>query len=603
MYPGQEIPHDDWLHWTKAAQNWNGMCAECHSTNLEKGYDPASRTFDTSWSEIDVSCEACHGPGSAHVAWAEIEPMARPPEENYGLVVRTSGIESEQQVELCAPCHSRRTELGGYDHRGANLLDHHIPSLLDDGLYYPDGQILEEVYVYGSFLQSKMYRNGVRCSDCHDVHSLQLIREGNELCLQCHTAAVYDSSDHHFHKKVHEGQPSEGALCVKCHMPERPYMVIDYRADHSLRVPRPDLTLEIGVPNACGQSGCHEDRSAEWAADHFTRWYGIARRPHYGTVLEAGRRGAPEAGPELVRLAGDPLYPALVRATALSLLGPYPGEESAWAFRNALADDDALVRYTAVQAVNTTDPRELVDVVAPLLADPAKAVRGQAAVRLVPVPRELLKPYQQAALDSALNEYRTAMGHSLDFAPSAHNLGNLYAALGDPAKAEEYYRTAIEIDDLFYPAKMNLAVLYNGQGRNAEAEGLLREVIGSYPEVHEAPYSLGLLLAEVGRPAEAAAFLEQAATGMPERSRAHYNLGLLLQSLGRRSEAEAALQRAVELEPESLEYLYALADHYVKRGEPRRALPLAERMIAAHPEDPLGREYKAFVEQATRAQE
>jgi predicted CXXCH cytochrome family protein len=583
MYPGEEIPHDDWLHWTRGAQNWNGMCAECHSTNLVKGYDPASKTFDTSWSEIDVSCEACHGPGS--------------------LVVRTSGIDSRQQVELCAPCHSRRTELGGYDHTGADLLDHHIPRLLDEGLYFSDGQILDEVYVYGSFLQSKMYRNDVRCGDCHDVHSLQLVREGNELCLQCHTAAVYDSSDHHFHKKIHEGEPSDGALCVKCHMPERPYMVIDDRADHSLRVPRPDLTLELGVPNACSQSGCHDDKSAQWAADYFTLWYGIARRSHYGTALEAGRQRAPEAGPELIRLAGDPLYPALVRATALSLLGRYPGGESTRAFNRALADDDPLVRYTAVQAVNTADPRELVGLVAPLLADPTKAVRGQAAVRLAPVPRDLLEPYQRAALDSALNEYRTAMSYTLDFAASGHNLGNLYSTLGDPAKAEEYYRTALEIDDLFYPAKMNLAVLYNGQGRNAEAETLLREVVVDYPAVYEAAYSLGLLLVEMERPAEAAEFLAQAADGMPERSRAHYNLGLLLQSLERRSEAEAALQAALELEPESLEYLYALADHYVKRGEPARALPLAERMIAAHPDDPLGPELKAFLERSLQAQE
>jgi tetratricopeptide (TPR) repeat protein len=601
MYPGQEIPHDDWLHWTKGGQNWNGMCAECHSTNLVKGYDPATKTFDTSWSEIDVSCEACHGPGSAHVEWAEIEPMARPRVDNYALVVRTSGIASRQQVELCAPCHSRRTELGGYDHTGADLLDHHIPSLLDEGLYYSDGQILDEVYVYGSFLQSKMYRNNVRCSDCHDVHSLQLLREGNALCLQCHTAAVYDSSDHHFHKKIYEGEPSDGALCVKCHMPERPYMVIDERADHSLRVPRPDLTLELGVPNACGQSGCHDDKSAQWAADYFTRWYGVARRSHYGTVLEAGRRGAPEAGPELIRLAGDPLYPAIVRATALSLLGRYPGEASTRAFNSALADDDALVRHTAVQAVNTADPRELVELVAPLLADPAKAVRGQAAVRLAPVPRELFKPYQSAALDSALNEYRTAMSYTLDFAASGHNLGNLYATLGDPAKAEEYYRTALEIDDLFYPAKMNLAVLYNRQGRNAEAETLLREVLGAYPEVYEAAYSLGLLLVEMGRPGEAVEFLAQAADGMPERSRVPYNLGLLLQSLGRWAEAEAALRRALELEPESLDYLYALADHYVKRGEPARALPLAERMIAAHPDDSLGPELKTFLQGALQA--
>jgi tetratricopeptide (TPR) repeat protein len=381
-------------------------------------------------------------------------------------------------------------------------------------------------------------------------------------------------------------------------MPEQPYMVIDYRADHSMRVPRPDLTLELGVPNACGQSGCHDDHSAGWAAAHLIEWYGEARRPHYGTTLEAGRRQDPEALPELVQLAGDTALPALVRATALSLLGQYPGQEGRRAFEAALADPDPLVRHTAVQSVKTPDPRELVGLLGPLLADPTTAVRIQAAVRLAPVPRELLEPYQGVALDSALDEYRTAMAYSLDFSFAGHNLGNLYASLGDAAKAEGFYRAAIEIDGLFYPAKMNLAVLYNRQGRNAEAETLLREVLDADPEMYEAAYSLALLLVEMNRPPEAAEFLARAAEGMPERSRVHYNLGLLLQSLERQPEAEAALTRALELEPESLDYLYALADHYLKRGEPARALPLTERMIAADPENPLGPQMKAFVERA-----
>jgi hypothetical protein len=162
LYPDEVIPADDWLHWTRAAQNWNGMCAECHSTNLQKNFDAASNTYTTTWSEIDVSCEACHGPGSDHVAWAEIQPMARPVIDNYGLVLRTGDISSREQVELCAPCHSRRSELGDWDHTTTALLHSQLPSVLDEGLYHADGQILDEVYVWGSFTQSKMYANDVR---------------------------------------------------------------------------------------------------------------------------------------------------------------------------------------------------------------------------------------------------------------------------------------------------------------------------------------------------------------------------------------------------------------------------------------------------------
>ena len=596
LYPGQEIPPEDWLHWTRPAQNWNGMCAECHSTNLRKAYDPDTDSFDTTWSEIDVSCEACHGPGSGHVAWAEIPPMARPDLEDYGLVIPTGEVTSQQQVELCAPCHSRRTELGDYDHTRVALMDSQLPALLREGLYHADGQILDEVYVWGSFVQSKMHQNDVRCSDCHDVHSLSLHREGNDLCLQCHRADAYDAYDHHFHKKVHEGKPSDGALCVKCHMPESLYMVVDWRADHSLRIPRPDLSQEIGTPNACTQGGCHDDKPLQWSVDAFQKWYGIARKPHYGTILAAGREGDPGAREGLIRLAVNPLFPTLVRATALSLLERYPGDETSAALRSALLDDEDLLRHTAVQSLAVADPRERVSLLAPLLFDPVKAVRLAAVSQLAGTPEDLFKPYQLEAYREVLDEYVATMEHSLDFAFAGLNLGNLHAALGRAEEAKSFYRRAIAVDDLFLPAKINLAVLLSGEGKNREAEQLLREVVAAYPENHEAAYMLGLLLVELQQPVEALDWLERAAEGAPRNARIRYNLALLQQSVGRDAEAETALREALELEPDNPDYLYALADHYLKRGRFEQALPLAERLCEIRPDLEIGPQMKAFIE-------
>lgn len=596
LYPGQRIPQDDWLHWTQGGQNWNGMCAECHSTNLKKGFDPQTGTFETSWSEIDVSCEACHGPGLEHVAWAEVPPMARLERENFGLVIRTRNISAREQVELCAPCHARRSELGDYDHTSGALLHSLVPALLEEGLYHADGQILEEVYVYGSFVQSKMYVNDVRCDDCHDVHTLKLKADGNELCAQCHQAQIYDSADHHFHKKVHLGEPSDGALCVKCHMPEQPYMVIDWRADHSLRVPRPDLTAELGVPNACGQAACHADRPLSWIVDSHERWYGQAKKPHYGTVLAAGRNGDPKALPKLVRLAGDPLYSPVVRATALALLRPYSGEESTGAFERALVDDEALVRYTAVMNAYATSTEHLVEMLVPLLFDPVKGVRIQAASRLAGAPPELLEPYQREALASGINEFEKDMRYSLDFAFAGHNLGNLYTNLGRPNDAERAYRAAIAVDDLFTPAKVNLATLLNAAGRNDEAESLLRQVLEAEPEAHEVAYSLGLLLAELQRFDEASVFLARASGGVPDRARVHYNHGLVLQVLERFTEAEAALVRALALSPEAPDILHALADHHLRRRQLGHAREYAVRLVDAHPDHQAGRQLLAFID-------
>ncbi len=598
LYPAQNIPPEDWLHWTRNGQNWNGMCAECHSTNLIKAYDQDTKTFQTTWSEIDVSCEACHGPGSLHVQWAELPPMARPETEDYELVIRTSDITSRQQVELCGPCHSRRTELGDYDHRRMDLLDNILPAVLREGLYHADGQILDEVYVWGSFVQSKMYRNNVRCSDCHDAHSLQLVEEGNSLCLQCHRADTYDQYEHHFHQKVYEGEPSDGALCVKCHMVEQPYMVIDWRADHSFRLPRPDLTAELGVPNACTQVGCHDDRPLGWSIRSYRQWYGEAKRPHYGRVLAAGREGRPDAREDLIRLAGDALYPEIVRATALSLLSEYPSEESTAAFNRALSDPEALLRYTALTSLSASSREEYVELVSPLLFDAVKAVRIEAASRLAGAPEGMLEPYQREALAEVLGEYRETMEYSLDFAFAGHNLGNLYSTLGDASRAERYYRSAIEVDDLFFPAKVNLAILYNATGRNRDAERLLREVVDAYPDQYDAAYSLGLLLAEMDRVGEAVDFLGMASYGVPGWGRAHYNYGLALQAVGRVSEAEERLLQALETEPENPDFLFALADHYLRRGQPGRAVEMAARLLSVAPDFPQGQQLLAAARQA-----
>ena len=596
LYPDTRIAAGDWLHWTRNGQNWNGMCAECHSTNLRKGYDAENKTFNTTWSEIDVSCEACHGPGSQHVAWAEIDPMGRPEVEDYGLVVRSSSVDNRQQVEMCAPCHSRRSEVGDYDHSQVNLLENVVPSLLEEGIYHPDGQILEEDYVWGSFVQSKMYRHGVRCNDCHDVHSLALHKEGNELCLQCHQGDTYDTDTHHFHQQVVDGEPSDGALCVKCHMPEQLYMVVDYRADHSIRVPRPDLSLKIGVPNACSQSGCHNDQSVEWSVEAYREWYGKARKPHFGTVLAAARAGETGAQDGLTSLVENPLYPAIVRATALSASQAYPGEQTSRLMQRALNDDEALLRHTAVEGVTDETPERLVELLAPLLFDSVRAVRISAASRLGAVGREYFKAYQREALDKELAEYIEAMKASLDFAAAGMNLGNLYNSQGNAEEAEHYYRAALDVDDLFYPAKMNLAILLSQQGKNNETEQLLREVLAAYPDEHDASYSLALLLVSLNRIDEALTFLAQASAGMPQRPRVHYNYGLLLAQLEKDVEAEKALRQALHLEPRSTDYLFALIDFYYKRGRLAEALEVAERLIAAHPEIRFGHDIKAAIE-------
>jgi predicted CXXCH cytochrome family protein len=440
-----------------------------------------------------------------------------------------------------------------------------------------------------------MFRMGVRCTDCHDAHRLKLHKEGNDVCLQCHSAAAYDDSLHHFHKKEYQGRPSAGALCISCHMPKTAYMVVHRRADHSIRVPRPDLTKEIGVPNACSRSGCHADKPLSWVTEAFDRWYGTARKPHYGTVLAAGRRGDSTAKADLLRLAGDALSPTIVRATALSLLGGYRGSDVTAAFRTALLDPEPLLRRTAVAEAPIEDETERVSRLAPLLADPFRAVRLEAAALLAGTPASLLRPYQQDALATALADYVRAMEYSLDFSSAGHNLGLLYQRLNEPAKAEESYRRAVAVDNLSYPPKVNLALLLAAQGRSDEAETLLREVLAAYPELAEVRYSLGLLVAETGRMDEAAELLASAASGMPAYARAAYNAGLALSRVGRDVEAERMLRHAVLLEPSSYDILFALGDFLLRRGRPAEVATIAARLETIDPTRPEAAQLKSGI--------
>ena len=591
LYPNERHKPDDPLHSTGRYQNWNLMCSECHSTNLARRYDAKTDTYDTRWAELSVGCQACHGPGSAHVAWAG-KPGAKDGKGlgavALGLAVDFRGTDSRYQVEACAPCHSRRQRLSDGETPGKPFLDNYHPALLREGLYHADGQQQDEVYIWGSFLQSRMYAQGVRCTDCHDAHSLKLKADGNAVCTQCHQSAGnarfptlkkadYDSPAHH-----HHAAGSSGVSCAHCHIPAKNYMVIDARPDHSFRIPRPDLSVKIGTPNAC--NGCHDRKTPQWAADAVATWYGPGRRQeaHYGEVFAAARAQRPEAVGGLDALAADRGQPAIVRATALSLLRDYGAAHTRSAV-NAKNDPEALVRAAAAAALAAVPAAERVAYVAPLLRDPVRLVRIEAARALVDVPPGQIAGATRADYDRAYAELIAAEASLADMPPTQLNLAGLALRRGDVAAAEAGYRRALAMDPYFEAAYNALASFLSSQRRNADAESTLREGIRRVPSNGHLHYSLGLLLAEEKRMQEAIAETEQAAKLLPGESRVHYNLGLMQEQRGQLPQAEAALGKARALGDS--EAAYALALLYAKQGKRAQALPLAEELARANPGD------------------
>lgn len=632
LYPSDPIPAQDPLHWTRALQNWNYMCADCHTTNLQKNYDVTTNTYRTEWSEIDVSCEACHGPASLHVQLADSWSLFWDRKRGNGLVsFSPQKCDNKTVVDSCAPCHARRRPIASPFPPGEAFLNYYVPELLDGNLYYPDGQILDEDYEYASFLQSLMYRKGVRCADCHDPHTARVkfaekakvgeVRQpyaDNKLCGQCHLPSKYDTVQHHHHPD----STKPGTHCVECHMPETTYMVVDARRDHSLRIPRPDLTVSLGIPNACNL--CHQDpekgETPEWAVEWVNKWYGPRKEPsHFAYAFEKGRRLDSSGVVELLAVARRQDLSAIVRASAVLLLANYGSEAARGAVFAAARDPEPLVRLAAARALQNVAIREDdVPRVQHLLSDPIRAVRVESVPWALNLPPQALSGSAMKALQSAIEEYRTSQllvsdqpgAHMnlailaeflgdfqeqeqkyLDalridplFLPARNNLGMIYARTQRFAEAEEQYRRALKINPDFVPVRDNLARLYYQMGRFDEAEREFRTILSKYPDRGDIHFALGLLLAELPtRLSDAIEELREAARLLPNESRVLYNTAVALQKAGRASESAEYYEKAYRLGNPSADLLQGYALCLVELKRCAAALAIADELCQRFP--------------------
>ena len=586
LYPSEKIARDDPLHWTQASQNWNYMCAECHSTNLQKNYDPGSRAYATTWSEIDVSCEACHGSGSDHVRWANGELENANTDDTKGLVVqfderkdvrwtidpetgnasRNRAKTSNIEIEICGRCHARRSPMTWEYIHGNALLDHYVPRLLVEGAYHIDGQIDDEAYVFGSFTQSKMFRAGVACSDCRDPHSLTLRAPGNGVCLQCHTAEKYDRPTHHRHKAG-----KLGASCVECHMPAKTYMLVDPRHDHSIRIPRPDDSRRFGTSNACNR--CHTDKDAVWAETQMKNWYG--RIPvgyqQFAQALYSARHDKPDAAKLLAELIGDAGTPALARATALTEFAPFLGSETLKVVEIAITDDEALVRLAAVALLDRLPPDFRLAYAKTLLHDPARAVRAQTARALAGIPSDQVPDELKDPLNSGLVAYIEAQRANAERAEAQTNLGSLYGAMCDIDQAVAAFATALTLDPQYALAYINFAGFYRGRQQESNAERVLRKAIEHIPDNASVHHALGLALVRQNRMGEANEALQLAAELDADNPRYTYVYAVALNSAGDPNGAIAVLENALTSHPNNREILSGLAAFHRDPGDPGKA--------------------------------
>ncbi|MBB5210845.1 tetratricopeptide repeat protein [Microbulbifer hydrolyticus] len=584
LYPDEEIKPGDPLHWTGINQNWNFQCADCHSTNLHKNYNADTESFDTQWAEMNVGCEACHGPGEKHVQWAALPEVERSVLKHSGFEVsyrerlkahwnmdpksgiahlKNVDINTQQEISTCAQCHSRR----GTQFPGAKphdkFLDFFHPALLDENLYHADGQIDDEVYVWGSFLQSKMHGAGVTCSNCHNPHSLKTRVEGNGLCAQCHMPTKFDTAEHHFHP-----QGSEGAQCVSCHMPTKTYMQVDARRDHSFRVPRPDLSDKIGSPNAC--IGCHVDESNQWAADILQEKFG-APDPHYGEAIHAGRTGAPDAEGRLLKLVMDDTQPEIVRATAVSLLPSYLSQTSAQVLQVIAQGDSELQHLGMARALDRVPQQVRPALAIPLLYEDERVTAALAGDALAGAPMGGYPEEVGKRFNAAISDYVAAAEFNSDRPESLANLAALRAREGNQASAEQLLSQAIELAPYYTPAVINLADLYRASGRESDSETLLREAMDHSYDKAPLQHTLGLSLVRQKKMPQALEMLRTSAHADSATPRYVYVYGIALNSQGKPQEAIRELEQGLERFPGDRQILSALVSIHHEQGNEEEA--------------------------------
>lgn len=632
----ERLAPSDELHWTGVAQRWNTMCADCHSTDLKRNYDPVKLAYRTTFSEIDVSCEACHGPGSLHVQLAQAKSPFWDRQRGYALA-KVKGPENQvTQVQSCAPCHSRRRIVQDGFTAGCNYYDFYVNENLAPGVYHADGQIQDEVYEFGSFIQSKMYHKGIRCTDCHDPHTTKIKFEDNRLCTSCHAhpAGKYDTVSHHNHKVG-----STGAKCVECHMPSTTYMAVDPRRDHSIRVPRPDLSVKIATPNAC--TGCHlsdvkdeglktqfagkeyadwlrarergdEAVSAElarldqWSAEQVSKWFPDAKnRPeHYGEALASARNQELEAPEKLGKLLSQIDKPAIARATAALELARYlpVGSGSEQPLVRSLlkvqTDRDPQVRAAATMALQNANPDDLHSELPVLFGDSTRLVRTEAArvLTLSRSPPEAFRGDIRRPFEAALADYERSLLATNDRAGAHVMLGVLYENRAQEwdrerfdsswfDKAQRAYLTGLRVEPSSMGPRTNLAGLLERIAGFSQEQLQQAAQAGNLDAVQKATAELAALQVRIDQlRQDELAFVERDAALLPDLAALQQRRGFSLFISGWRKEAAASLLNAYLLEPNTPEFAQSLAVFYRDTGYPEAALRITSAALKRRPD-------------------
>ena len=540
----------EWGHWTGRGMTWDRQCAACHVTAPAVSSSRDER-YATTWRELGVACEACHGPSAAH---AQTPSLPTPGPRDRDVMEDT-----------CAGCHVRGQLLTDHLPAGGALLDHAAPALpgLDEN-FGPDGTVVAEDFEWAAFRLSRMHAGGVRCQDCHDGHTGALRTPGDGLCLSCHAGRPG------WQEHAHHAPGTPGGACVDCHMPITTYMQRDPRHDHRFASPDPALSRELGQRSACDRCHTVDDALLRKAEGWWTYDPRVQDRTR---AIDAARDSRPDAADRVAAALATETDPAW-RAVLLGVTAAWPARFEADQLR-ALADPDPLVRMAALDALGPSPaPRPSVE---PLLRDPLAAVRHAAA--------RVLEP-QVPPTDPRLVEHRAWLEAHADLPSYAAELAAWWSAAGRNDEALSLLERAARLDPRNPDWLRNLAVARSASGDAQAALDALDRALALRPDDADLHFLRALGLRQIGRNADATAALRQATTLAPDHARAQFNLGVLELEAGDRRSAAKRLERATTLDPTRSDAPFALAIAREQLGDRAGAAAALEIVLQRDPGHP-----------------
>lgn len=471
-------------------QQWNKNCVGCHVSEQDNRYDPATRTYATTWRDEGTTCERCHGPGRAHIERAG----AAPPSATFAseaaatagadpTIVKATRLTPSRSTAVCAQCHSLRDTVSPGFRAGEAYDDYFVlkleytPRKEQDPVYWADGRPRRFSNDAAGLWQSQCYlRGGVTCATCHDPHrpnvdghAETLASSNTALCTRCHDAIGRDVAAHTRH-----APSSRGSACVECHMPREVVSIKAAIRDHSIGLPTPENTVKFGIPNAC--TTCHADKPATWAVETLAAWWPNGRRSRNVALADAftaARAGKADALPSLLAIATDATRGPMARANALGYLRGYADATARTALESGLKADDPLLRMVAASSLTQVGAQPAL---LTALADRSRAVRVSALVSLVNLGLPVSEPVDRVRFRAVGEEFAAQAALHEDDPATQTDLGLVRLLNGDLDAASRALTIALDLSPRFPRAAFFLGLTHLNQGRPADARAWLRRV-------------------------------------------------------------------------------------------------------------------------------